>query len=517
MPLLEEKELARLEKYQDNISNGSLSTRLFHPLLVYVTSFIPDYVAPNVISLCSALCTLQAAFLCYNHMENKPVSVSIASGVLIFLSWLMDSVDEIHAKKIENDTVLTTFFDSACASVSAVFLPFVICSIMGFQGVMTVWYLCQALQLVILNHHIYGFLNRKLVFYMLTGPGDFIIALCIMIFTRAYFGLSVFLTAYHFLLNLTHSAFGEFEHPVWDESNPEKSMEQVSRAIYSIMMVVTFVRLLMFPAKHSSTRNGLIFCLLYRLVPAGIVTLFDSPVGLVDALCDGLFFSIVTCDLIVAKMAERELHPWILVFAMFSIFSLFAILSSFLLYFGLILSAISTFTRIPLLSVCINVYVDGVYDMCHYGHMKSYERAVKHGTRLFVGICSDEDVMAYKRAPVMTTQERAQVVSHCKYVHKVIPNCPATRGSLTEEWLKTHNIHIVCHGEEYNREDDLWYQHPRRLGMTRILPRTSGVSTSNLIKRIQTRYEQEGEDRPKDISEFTAKLNASPTARKRKS
>ena len=117
----------------------------------------------------------------------------------------------------------------------------------------------------------------------------------------------------------------------------------------------------------------------------------------------------------------------------------------------------------------------------------------------------------------MTTEERAQVVSHCKYVHKVIPNCPATRGALTEEWIKKHNIHIVCHGEEYEREGDLWYQHPRRMGINRILPRTQGVSTSNLIKRIQTRYEQEGEDRPKDISEFTAKLNASPAMKQRKS
>ena len=118
-------------------------------------------------------------------------------------------------KNIENDTVLTVYFDSACASVSAVFLPFVVCSIMGIQGVMTVWYLCQALQLVILNHHIYGFLNRKLFFYMLSGPGDFIIALCIMIFARAYFGLGIFSTIYHYTLDLTHSIFGEFKHPTW--------------------------------------------------------------------------------------------------------------------------------------------------------------------------------------------------------------------------------------------------------------------------------------------------------------
>ena len=63
----------------------------------------------------------------------------------------MDSIDEIHAKNIENDTVVTIFFDSACATVSAVFLPFVICSIMGIKNVMTLWYLCQSFQLVSIN------------------------------------------------------------------------------------------------------------------------------------------------------------------------------------------------------------------------------------------------------------------------------------------------------------------------------------------------------------------------------
>lgn len=38
----------------------------------------------------------------------------------------------------------------------------------------------------------------------------------------------------------------------------------------------------------------------------------------------------------------------------------------------------------------------------HAGHIKAFGNALKHGTRLFVGVCSDEDVMAYKRAPVMT-------------------------------------------------------------------------------------------------------------------
>ena len=39
----------------------------------------------------------------------------------------------------------------------------------------------------------------------------------------------------------------------------------------------------------------------------------------------------------------------------------------------------------------------------------AYGNALQHGTHLFVGVCSDADVLAYKRAPVMTMDERARV------------------------------------------------------------------------------------------------------------
>ena len=88
------------------------------------------------------------------------------------------------------------------------------------------------------------------------------------------------------------------------------------------------------------------------------------------------------------------------------------------------------YTRESVMSANINVYCDGVYDLLHRGHINAYKNALKHGTRLFVGVCSDEDVLAYKRAPIMTTEERVHAVEMCKYVDKVIPNCPYTRGAL---------------------------------------------------------------------------------------
>lgn len=90
-----------------------------------------------------------------------------------------------------------------------------------------------------------------------------------------------------------------------------------------------------------------------------------------------------------------------------------------MLYSLTLLVEISHYTRLPILSVNRNVYVDGIFDMVHIGHVKHFERAAKLGTRLFVGVVDDEEATPYKRKPIMTHDERCEMVAYCKYVYKV--------------------------------------------------------------------------------------------------
>jgi len=131
------------------------------------------------------------------------------------------------------------------------------------------------------------------------------------------------------------------------------------------------------------------------------------------------------------------------------------------------------------------VYIDGVFDLCHVGHKRLMENALKHGNRLIVGVMSDEDCLGYKRPPIMNCEERCTEVRSCKFVSKVIPGAPCH--GLTEQFLRAHNIHVVVHGEEYlptPEKPDKYYDVPRRLGMTKVAPRTPGMSTSTIIARI---------------------------------
>ena len=251
-------------------------------------------------------------------------------------------------------------------------------------------------------------------------------------------------------------------------------------------------------SRHFATRMSLMICLAYRAIPVnlfnhdGFTLTWSVQPSFLDVISNGLSLSVITADVVVSRMAGREFHPIIVIITMISIVSNFAILVFSAFYYTIILYEICEHTKLPLLSINRNVYCDGIYDLCHIGHMTAFKNALKFGTRLFVGVCSDEEATPYKRQPIMTTQERVQVVQACKYVYKVIPNAPCKKGDLNEAFLKKHNIHIVAHGEEYDKPDDLYYAVPRRMGITRILPRYQGLSTSELISRIMKRSEVTG-------------------------
>jgi len=173
---------------------------------------------------------------------------------------------------------------------------------------------------------------------------------------------------------------------------------------------------------------------------------------------------------------------------MVSVLSYFTIVVMSAIYYGLLFWELCDYMTLPMFTQAINVYVDGVYDLCHVGHHNIFTNALKFGNRLVVGVLSDADVESYKRRPIMSLDERCAVVSTCKGVSKVIRGCPYP--GIPESFIKEHNIHIVCHSPEYDKEDDKYYAIPRAMGITKVLPRTEGVSTSQLIKRVK----QYGED-----------------------
>jgi len=54
----------------------------------------------------------------------------------------------------------------------------------------------------------------------------------------------------------------------------------------------------------------------------------------------------------------------------------------------------------------VRVYMDGCFDMMHYGHCNALRQARALGDELIVGVISDEEIKANKGPPVTPMHER---------------------------------------------------------------------------------------------------------------
>jgi len=260
--------------------------------------------------------------------------------------------------------------------------------------------------------------------------------------------------------------------------------------LYYGMYVAAVVKSLSLKKPHGWSRFGLSVSLLMRCLPAIFlhVGVPSFKLETADVICDGIFMAVLTSDVTLAKMAGREIHPWVLLMSMCAVLSYSIIIALVIIYYIAVFTDLCSYLNMPLMTVCRNVYCDGVFDLCHIGHKLAFKNALGFGNRLYVGVVGDEDCKVYKRPPIMNHEERCAEVSHCKSVTKIIRNSPCF--GILPDFIEKHQIHIVAVGQEYidrypDPKDDPYYRHPRQMGIARVTPRTTGLSTSDLLRRIQ--------------------------------
>ncbi|KAL0375506.1 UNVERIFIED_CONTAM: Ethanolamine-phosphate cytidylyltransferase [Sesamum radiatum] len=97
----------------------------------------------------------------------------------------------------------------------------------------------------------------------------------------------------------------------------------------------------------------------------------------------------------------------------------------------------------------IRVYMDGCFDMMHYGHCNALRQARALGDQLVVGVVSDAEITVNKGPPVTPLNERMIMVSAVKWVDEVIPDAPY---AITEDFMRKlfdeYNIDYIIHGDD---------------------------------------------------------------------
>ena len=134
------------------------------------------------------------------------------------------------------------------------------------------------------------------------------------------------------------------------------------------------------------------------------------------------------------------------------------------------------------------IYVDGCFDLFHYGHVKMFQKALGQGythSVLLVGVMSDEQMIGYKTTPLMNLEERVLSVEACRYVDRVIESPPMP---ITQEFIEENKINLVIHGDDMLREQlRKWYGVAMDMGKFKTVPYTNSISTTNIIERIMER------------------------------
>lgn len=131
----------------------------------------------------------------------------------------------------------------------------------------------------------------------------------------------------------------------------------------------------------------------------------------------------------------------------------------------------------------VRVWVDGCFDMLHFGHANALRQAHRLGTELFVGSHSDEEVMRFKGPPIMHAEERYEALRGCKWVDYVVENVPYCTRLKDIERL---DIDFVVHGDDISVGLDgrNSYQEIMDAGRFKVVKRTEGISTTDLVGRM---------------------------------
>ncbi|MEH5096801.1 adenylyltransferase/cytidyltransferase family protein [Atlantibacter hermannii] len=121
----------------------------------------------------------------------------------------------------------------------------------------------------------------------------------------------------------------------------------------------------------------------------------------------------------------------------------------------------------------------GTFDVLHIGHINILQRAKAYGDRLVVGVSSDAlNFSKKKRNPVYPEFERTSIIAALNCVDEVFIEESL---ELKADYIKKYKADILIMGNDWEGKFDVY----KNICEVRYLPRTEGISTSELIAMIK--------------------------------
>ncbi|KAK5697322.1 choline phosphate cytidylyltransferase [Elasticomyces elasticus] len=129
------------------------------------------------------------------------------------------------------------------------------------------------------------------------------------------------------------------------------------------------------------------------------------------------------------------------------------------------------------------LWIDGCFDFFHHGHAGVMLQSRRLGTELVVGLHSDEEIRANKGPTVMSLKERVSAVEACRFSTKCVPHAPYV---TSLPWISHYGCKYVTHGDDITSDasGEDCYRFVKKAGRMKIVPRTPGISTTDLVGRM---------------------------------
>lgn len=136
----------------------------------------------------------------------------------------------------------------------------------------------------------------------------------------------------------------------------------------------------------------------------------------------------------------------------------------------------------------------GTFDILHSGHVKLFKRCreLAGKDKVIIGLNTDEFILSYKgKAPIMTYEERKEMILEVGLVDEVVPNDQTIKGSSAIQTVIESGAKLIVVGSDWAKKD-----YPAQLGTTWdelqelgisvcFVPYTKNISTTEIKRRLQ--------------------------------
>lgn len=133
------------------------------------------------------------------------------------------------------------------------------------------------------------------------------------------------------------------------------------------------------------------------------------------------------------------------------------------------------------------VFVSGVFDLFHRGHVELLNRAATFGDRLVVGVNTDRMVERYKRRPVFCEEDRLAIVKTMRCVDDAVLYGEFDLKPMVERFRPS----VMVHGDDWPRESYLKQIRMTEEDLVRygvelvFVPYWRGTSTTLIVDRLR--------------------------------